>query len=377
MGGMIWAACVQGAWAQKPFVQGARAIGRSGQALVSTQAAQLEKKILRKSAQVWTGKELVDGINPLRNSVFCARAAKGTEAFSGGVFETVYNGKKEVYGFIATHALTEEPHDRFEKEDAKYSLSRFFVLEMMDKEGVWRRIPAEVIQLSSINTLDISLVKFLPEHEKLFTPLPLSSHVPGVGDMVQSQGFSQNIEGYIPHRRVIEISPISLRTEMPWPREPRRGFCGGVVVNNKYELVGVHTGSVAGPTPQEDVAYATHAYFLNQLVDAYHRGGKTSIPLVLNGKKIFDLSVDESIEWASFYNKRGRKIKDYPFSLKFSFTSVEKFIREYQPRYIQFSIGRLAWSTKKTEFLERIPHTRRLVYDWEKGALIESLPAEN
>lgn len=367
----------QPALAQKLFPRAARSALLGGPTLRSAiPAQQLEKKVVRGAAKQWTGWEMIDGIDPLRNSVFCGRAEKGIEAFSGGVFQTVYNGQKEVYGFITTHSLAEKPDDELEEENAKYFLHRFFVLEMMDKHEVWHRIPAEVVQISFQNILDVSLVKFLPEHEALFTPLVLSNQIPRMGEILQSQGLSQYTEGYLPHRQVLEVSPLSLRTEMPWPRF-RMGFCGGAVVNLRRELVGVHIGSVAGPTPQEDIGFATHAQFLNVLVDAYHNNGKAAISIVLGGHKVMDLPVDEGIEWVNIYNERGQKIHGYLFDFKFSFSTVERLIKDYNPRYIQFSIGRLEWSKEKPGYVERVPHVRRITYDFQEGRQIPGVPAGN
>lgn len=358
------------AGAQQPATT-LRALWRGGKSVqAAALSAQLEKKISRAAAQIWTGTELVDGVNPLRGGTFCARAEKGVEAFSGGVFETVYNGQKEIYGFIVTHALTDSP------ACTEYSLRRFFTLEVADKQGIWHRIPAEVVQVSPVSTLDVSLVRFLPEHESLLTPLVISKTVPNVGEIVQSQGFCQYTEGYLPNRRVLETAPFSLRATLAWPHF-RNGFCGGAVVNANHELVGVHTGSVPGPTEQEDIGYATHAYFLNVLVEAYHNGGEAYIPLMLNGQKIVDLVVDEGIEWVNYYDEWGRKIYGHLFNFKFSFVAVERMIREYTPRYMKLSIGRLQWSKENPDILERVPHVRYVIYDLKEGRIIPEIPSAN
>ena len=327
-------------------------------------ASQLNRKVLRQPAQVWTGVRLADGTDPLRNSVFCGRAEKGIDAFSGGVFETVYNGQKEIYGFIATHTLSQDP----------YMLHRFFLLEMMDKQGRWRRIPAEVVQVSSVMTLDIALVKFLPEHEVLFTPLVISGQPPQVGEAVQSQGFSQYVEGYIKQRRVLKLSPFSFCSEMPWPRSPRNGFCGGAVVNAQHELVGVHTGSAKGPAGQEDIGYATHARFLPLLVEAYHRGGEVFLPILLDGKKVMDLQLAEGIDCMQIYDDRGNKIASSVFEYKFSFSKAEKLLRTEGARYAVFSMHRLAWSKQKPDFLEETPSYRHVIYDIREGYPVPTLP---
>lgn len=360
----------QPVFAQKPLPFKLPSLLRTKSVQTIALSDQLKKKIVRGSAELWTGKGLVDGVNPLRGGVFCARAEKGMEAFSGGIFETVYNGQKEIYGFIVTHALTDSP------ASTEYSLHRFFTLEVTDKQGVWHRIPAEVVQVSPVNTLDVSLVRFLPEHEPLLTPLVISNTMPQVGETVQSQGFCQHTEGYLPHRRVLENAPFSLRATLAWPHF-RNGFCGGAVVNTNHELVGVHTGSVPGPTEQEDIGYATHAYFLNILVDAYHNGGEAFIPLILNGHKIVDLAVDEGIEWVNYYDEWGRKIYGHLFNFKFSFVAVERMIREYTPRYMELSIGRLQWSKENPDILERVPHVRRVIYDLKEERIIPEIPSAN
>ncbi|MGN0025177.1 MAG: hypothetical protein ACI351_07090 [Candidatus Avelusimicrobium sp.] len=310
------------------------------------------------------------GSNPsLRRATFQAAATTDapTNLFSGTVFKTVYNGEEEIYGVVAAHAIAVSSWDK--------ALNRHFTAGVFDGEKMVK-VPAEIVQLSSPSMLDIALVKFSPEAEKMFQPLRISEVPVKFGDVLSSQGFAGGTDVHLPNREITNVTPLSVRTTIPLAREERPGLCGSAVVNADHELVGIHTGSVYNcQGAQFDVGYATNASFLNILVEAYHNGGEATFPLILNGKNIIPLNVDEYISYVSFQNAEGKQIWQKGFDSKFSYSKVQEMLEEYSPRYITVTVRRAVWSPTNPEVLVENRTSRELTkttykYDFETEEII-------
>lgn len=286
------------------------------------------------------------GSNPLlRRATFQAVETIDvpTNSFSGTVFKTVYNGEEEIYGVVAAHAIARSSYDR--------ALKRQFTAGIFDGEKIVE-VPAEIVQLSSPSMLDIALVKFSPEAEQLFQPLHISEVPVKFGDVLSSQGFAGDADVHIPNREITNVTPLSVRTTIPFAREERPGLCGSAVVNAEQELVGIHTGSVYDSQGEQfDVGYATNASFLHTLVEAYHNGGEATFPLILNGKNIIPLNVDEYIAYISFYDAEGKQVWQHGFSSKFSYSKVQEMLDVYSPRFIDITVRRAVWNSENPTVL--------------------------
>lgn len=266
-----------------------------------------------------------------------------TNTFSGTVFKTIYNGEEEIFGVVAAHSIGKSAADK--------SLQRHFTANIFDGENVVE-VPAEIVQLSSPSMLDIALVKFSPEAEALFHPLSISEVPVAFNEALSSQGFAGNADVNIPGRNVTQITPLSLRTRMPYAREDRPGLCGSAVVNARQELVGIHTGSLYDKFDARfDTGYATNASFLHTLVEAYHNGGQAAFPLILNGQKIVDLNVDEYISYMTFYDKEGKVVWQKQFDSKFPYTSIKETFEIYNPHSITITTRRAVWNPENPEMI--------------------------
>lgn len=316
------------------------------------------------------------GSNPLlRRATFQAVATTNepTNPFSGTVFKTVYNGAEEVFGVVAAHAIASSARDR--------ALNRHFTVGIFDGEKMVE-LPAEIVQISSPSMLDIALVKFSPEAEKLFQPLRISDVPVKFGDVLSSQGFAKHKDVNIPERHITKVTPLSIRTTIPFARDERPGLCGSAVVNADQELVGIHTGSSYDrQDAQFDVGYATNASFLNTLVEAYHNGGEAAFPLVLNGKNIIPLNVDEYISYVSFHNAEGKQVWQQGFDSKFSYSKVQEMLDIYSPRYITVTVRRAAWSPENPEVLVENRTSRDLTkttykYDFQTEEIVSVTKAK-
>lgn len=283
----------------------------------------------------------------LRRATF--QAAETTDAptnsYSGTVFKTVYNGEEEVFGVVAAHAIA--------SETGELALKRHFTMSVFDGEG-FVALPAEIVQLASPNMLDVALVKFSPEAEKLFQPLRISEVPVKFGDVLSSQGFAGDAGVHIPDRQITKVTPLSIRTTIPYARKDRPGLCGSAVVNENQELVGIHTGSVYDREDSRfDVGFATNASFLHTLVEAYHNGGQAAFPLILNKQKIIDLNVDEYISYISFHDAAGKQVWQHGFDKKFSYSKVQEMMDALSPRYITVTTRRTVWNPEEPEVLMR------------------------
>lgn len=292
--------------------------------------------------------------------------------FSGSLFYTEYQGQKEVYGVIATHALTPLPTSFKKHLYANFSLHRKFKLEVYTKDGTWLSLPAEVVQLGAFGMGDVSLVKIMGEYDasKLhFFTLKTEELLPG--DVVSSLGFIPGQLAYIPQREVLKRSAISVRTTLPGSEEGLRGICGGAGFDEQGNLVFVHTGSKPSflMNPPR-VGYGTYAWFLNKLVEAYHNNGEAYIPFELNGYHITDLRVDEYVSSLSYFNRNGELLWQMQVPGKFSFRKAQQKLLDLSPRSAEVVIGRMKWAGKKDAFVETIPEVRRVRYDFSARSQI-------
>lgn len=336
---------------------------------------------LKKKVSEVVVKAMADGKNAgvFQNSIFCGRGRKGDNAWSGSVFAVEENGKKEIFGVVAAHALANFPTDFISAVSADYALRRNFDLQLFDRQGILRRIPAEVVWLSSPRMWDVALVKFSPLDEALFTPFALSEQLPEVGDDLQQQGFSQKFSVYIPHRRVLDITPLSFRTTMPLALSERIGLCGSPVVvaetvsatdGSTYQMVGVHTGSMKNEAEAKDIGFFTPSSFLRRFVEDYRTGGQVKFPVVLKGKEALSLAANEHIAGLVLLDNEGQEITTHKFENKFSYRKMEELVDTYGPHEIEFIIKRFQWNKQQPEYVEISKTSRRVKYNLRLGKII-------
>lgn len=138
------------------------------------------------------------------------------------------------------------------------------------------------------------------------------------------------------------------------PAEKRPGLCGSAVLNDKGELVGIHTGSIHHTEdPGKDVAYATHAHYLYKLVEAYHNGGVAKVPFYFDDKPIFDMDIDEYLTAGSLLDENQKAIKNLTFESKFSYSKIKNAIADKpEGRYLQLTTRRAQWDKDGLALIE-------------------------
>ena len=341
-------------WAQGALGKSVRGIsGVSSQKVSLTQAL---ARAGRTSPGVFPAQAL-----PWARSVFRARP-KGhphEHAYSGTVFQIQWQGQKEVYGVIASHTIS--------PGKGEVALKRFFTAEVF-KDGQFVSVPAEVVQASSAKMLDVALVKFRPEDEKLFLPLTLAAQEPAQGAALHSLGFSNNQLIWLPERTLVENTAISLRTDMSVLRPERYGLCGSPLLNEKGELVAIHTGSSHEMDPAADKGFGTKALYLRTLVQAYHnRQGRATFPLCFGERCVAELNADEFISHIWVKDEQGNIIFDREVDAKFPHSVLRQIIPH--ARHVELSVNRVQWAG---DFLiEAAPFSPRFVkYDVKEKEVV-------
>ena len=305
---------------------------------------------------------------PFLRSTFLA-LSKDFFGYSGTIFKINYQGQEEIYGVIAAHVIVRN------KQSSRFVHKKF--LARVYAEGKFITIPAEIVQVGAPDMLDVALVKFRPEDEDLFEPLTISpQEITGL-ENVRRQGFILGEVTYMPKRYVRSNNELRFSSHVKGKfSDGRPGFCGSAVVNEQNELVGIHTGSHYALFG-EDSGFATHAKFLEVLVEAYHNGGNALYPFELAGQTILSLRPDEYISKMILSRADGTMIDCYSFNNKTSYEDIEKDIQHYGARYIELTVRRVNWKhVRKDEVLMDHSdavvgaHLRTYVYDLQSQKIV-------
>ena len=297
----------------------------------------------------------------IARSVFRAYPLGETDAhaMSGFIFKTTYQGKEEIFGAIAQHAM-------ILGSGGGGDVEKLFTARVMQNDQVVD-IPAEVVQMSSPTFSDVALVKFRPEDEALLTPLPLAEQDPVQDDPLTFVGFGIEKLTFLTDSPLSEKSPISLRfpvTGEEWP-----GLCGSPVLNDAGEVVGTMTG-IRRDAPYSYTGFATRNLYLQSLVAAYHKDVQNaSFPLILGGEKITDLQPDEFVYQIILKDENSNTLLRKVINTKFSFSAIQKLLPS--ARYVELYISKVWWSGYA--LIEGNPvEGRRVIYDFKEKTAEDS-----
>ncbi len=306
-------------------------------------------------------------------STFQARPSDEIGNFvSGSVFKTEQG---EIYGVIPVHGLSFSSTHIYAD-----MIQRHFTADVFDPVSQkFISLPAEVVQISPSALLDMALVKFKPQDEVMLHPLSLSISMPTWNTPLSSQGFASRKAVHIPQRRVTKIEPFVIQTDMLFPRESRAGLCGGPVTDSTGQFLwGVHDGSsFVAEDEKYDKGYVTPAWVLERLVQAYKNGGKAPVSIVVDGKKLLELNVDEYISQVLLRDSSEFQTGYYSVEHKFSYQTFKQLLEEHYARYIDFTVHRVRWNetgefVEDSRFSEFAPPTIYR-YDTETGQFSELL----
>ena len=283
-------------------------------------------------------------------------------ALSGFIFKATYRGKEEIFGVIAQHAMPAyNSHGR---------IGMVFTARVMQNDQVVD-IPAAIVGMTSLSMPDLALVKFLPEDEKLLTPLVLAEEDPTQNDLLQFVGFGDEQLSFLTDTPLQEKSLFSLRFPMEGDPYSWPGICGSPVLNEAGEVVGTVTGFVRKkPDPDHYTGFATRNLYLRALVYAYHGDiEKASFPFILGEQKIVDLRPDEFISLITFKDENGKTIFRKAIHDKFPYSTVIENLPN--ARYVELYIEKVWWSGHALVEGGNILDARYVAYDLQKKQIIE------
>lgn len=285
--------------------------------------------------------------------------------FAGTLFEINYNGEKEVFGVIVSHAI------------GLGALGRNFTA-VVSQGGKRVQVPARVVQISARSFLDVSLVRLDLSYAPFVRALPLSKTPVQVGDELHSDGFEGDIITPVQGRFAVEIYPAFVRTTMPVVRPLRSGLCGSAVLNEGNELVGIHTGSTRSTESYHtDKGYFVPVTVLEALVKEYYKQGSGTVPFVTQGHTIAYLGVEEYIVAIELANEDGKHIWHTDINGKFSHSDFAEQLKKYpQTRYIHITTHRTFWDPTGEALLENRSESKgtakSYMYDLKERKLVYS-----
>lgn len=277
--------------------------------------------------------------------IFIARVDKDPDMrFSGTVFEVEYNGEKEVYGAIATHAITSDPNDPFGV------MRHFKATVYLPGQPNPQYLEAEIVASFPVRTLDISLVKFSKTAEKLLTPYPLG-HI-GQEKTLQSVGYTHWGFSFLPERKILKRTPYSIHTSMPLSHTKRIGMCGSALLNSKAELVGIHTGSMdplSSSKNQQTVSFVAPASYLHYLVEAYHNGGKIQFPFYIAPHHFIPLDINEYATFLRLEDANGTPLTREAIPFHFPHQHFKNLLKQYpQAKFLKLTTQQITWTKDAT-----------------------------
>lgn len=158
-------------------------------------------------------------------------------------------------------------------------------------EGFTLDFPIEVAAKGNAGMADIALLKIPEEAAQIVRPIPLSQTEVKPNEVLRSYGFFNQDFHIVYNRRVREATPSRIVTSFEYGNIDRAGACGGPLLNENNELVGIHCGS----SPSKQESYAVPVSFLRDLMASAHQDTPATRDLVLNGEKVGTIGIDEYI----------------------------------------------------------------------------------
>ena len=248
---------------------------------------------------------------------------------SAFVFEENYNGKKYLWGATASHYFLGEPS-----------------LEQTGKAP----IPVQMVAQGHHGRNDVSIFPIPAALQNKFIPLKLAAHSPKEGETLHSAGYFDDGFHVEEKRMVKSVLPSRIVTSLQVKdTRAREGACGGPVLNEKEEIVGIHVGS-----SQKQIGFVVPVEHIHELLQAYHNNGKALHPLYFNGRQIGNININEHLRSIEVW-KGNKKIQDF-FSLprrgRVDYNHLENLVDASQADKIVFTIERTPFS-----MLEKDQHT--------------------
>ena len=252
----------------------------------AAQAAQAKKLSLKQQQIAAFDASFLERMATLKNPELY-----GFVPFTPSVFfiEEMREGEKYLWGVTAAHVLD--------------LLGEGTSLYVTTQSGISLNFPFEIAAKGNAGMADIALLRIKEDISDFVHPIPLAEDAPQSGDMLRSYGFFEGDFHIVPNRRVLLSSPGRIITSFEFGNHERAGACGGPLLNENNELVGIHCGS----SKSKMESYAVPVSFLRDLIEAAHNNGSKTRDLVLNGQIIGQIDINEYI-YSVMINRRGQNL---------------------------------------------------------------------
>lgn len=192
--------------------------------------------------------------------------------------EEMFGGRKHIWGVTAAHVA-----DIMGPQASIY---------LTLPEGITLEYPVKFTVKGNAGMADIALFPVEGELAGLVRPIPLAQTPPGPQEKLRSYGYFDEAFHIVRNRAVLANTPGRLVTSFEFGAADRAGACGGPVLNESNELVGVHCGS----SESKSQSYAVPVAHVKDLLHAARHGGYRLRPLVINGQTVGQINVDEYIQ---------------------------------------------------------------------------------
>lgn len=191
--------------------------------------------------------------------------------------ENMFGGKKHIWGVTAAHVA-----DIMGPETTVY---------LTLPEGITLEYPVKFAIKGNAGMADVALFPVEGELAGLVRTIPLAQTEPLPQEKLRSYGYFDNGFHIVRDRTVLANTPGRIVTSFEFGKADRAGACGGPVLNESNELVGVHCGS----SENKQESYVVPVSYVKDLLHAVRHGGYRLRPLVINGQTVGNINVDEYI----------------------------------------------------------------------------------
>ncbi len=258
------------------------------------------------------------------------------------MIEETYQGKKQLWGVSATHYGYEQP---------AIPATRFSYA------------PLTFSAQGNEKANDVSVFPIPQELTGTFKPLKLASHAPQVGEELYSLSFFDKQFQYSPNRTVLEVSPQRIIVSGDIASEIcREGECGSPLINQKGEVVGM----IVGVSYSKQIGYALPVQNIHDILTALHRQGRLYKPVLINGREIMQLNINEAITQITItYSDNTRATRFvYHNEKDLDFAHLETFMDFSQAEEITLVVEKAPFSPAQAD---QQRHIRHVVYNLHTG----------
>lgn len=176
---------------------------------------------------------------------------------------------------------------------------------------------------------DIAIFELPTELADRITPLRLATQPPAIGETLYGVGFYEG-EYHLETGLVTQkLGPNRLVTSLDFDRACQRwGACGGPLLNEAGEVVGIHVGN----HNKQNIGFDVPIQKLHELLKEVQQGVMSQEPLMFNGKKIGTIFRNQLIRSIQAYrdNKLIQTKKTYLHENEVDYAHLEQFIGDIQ-----------------------------------------------